>query len=366
MDNRNKAILKLAKFQDDQAIAAIQKALNRNPTRIAAAVALSALHREEGRPVLTQVVKTGSQPKRLDLIEFIGMAPSEFGAQLLLGLLEDNNLNIKVAAITALGKTRTLAAAPQLQKLLTDTNLRIRQAAFTSLSQLDKPATINAILVQAKQPGHELSAQMFKILGDLHAREALPLLSEQLAQREQAYRKWRNIRDEVRDDFTEDQLDDWKKRLEANPPKSYLNFQLGYTLARIDPEGWGVKLLAHDLAKVREGAWMGLGKEGTVTLLQRIYRDWLKTDDPLFRHAAYRAMDHILMHLESFGTAEDIQQLKQFYTGIQKEMQAIAEQNQQSNPKPYDPRDSVATRVEWTISQWEFLVQPQLQAKKEN
>ena len=121
---------------------------------------------------------------------------------------------------------------------------------------------------------------MLKILGDLHAREALPLLSEQLVQQEQAYTKWRSIRDEVRDDFTVDQLDDWKKRLEANPHKSYLNFQLGYTLARIDPEGWGIKLLAHDLAKVREGAWMGLGKEGTVTLLQRIYRDWLKTDDP--------------------------------------------------------------------------------------
>jgi hypothetical protein len=47
-------------------------------------------------------------------------------------------------------------------------------------------------------------------------------------------------------------------------------------------------------------------------------------------------------------------------------MQTIFEQNLKSNPKLYDPRDSVATRVEWTISQWEFLVQPQLQAKKEN
>jgi len=79
------------------------------------------------------------------------------------------------------------------------------------------------------------------------------------------------------------------------------SFILAYAIAHIDAQGQSVALLAHDLANVRQGAWMGLGSVGTVALVKMLDEKRMQSDAPLFREAAYRAIDVMLTSIESRG-----------------------------------------------------------------
>ena len=92
-----------------------------------------------------------------------------------------------------------------------------------------------------------------------------------------------------------------------------MTFELAYTIARIDPNPSGLRLLDHDLADVRQGAWQGLGRVGSVDLIEEL-RQKLNTDNrswfqklwgrehPFFRQATYQAIDQILLRLEAEGS----------------------------------------------------------------
>ena len=82
---------------------------------------------------------------------------------------------------------------------------------------------------------------------------------------------------------------------------------------------------------------MGLGTVGTVALVERLQQQRIDNAYPIFRHAAYRAIDHILMNLEINGKPEDLEKLRTFY-------RAVKDQKDQKG---------VSTRVEWTIRELE-------------
>ena len=114
-----------------------------------------------------------------------------------------------------------------------------------------------------------------------------------------------------------------------------LEFELAYAISQIDSTGEkGTGLLSHKLSSVREGAWMGLTKIGSVDLLQRLDLMRMKSSNPLFRHAAYRAIDGILIKIEANGGEKELMELEKF----------LPEVNDQ---------EAVLTRVEWTITRLE-------------
>jgi HEAT repeat protein len=248
------------------------------------------------------------------------------------GLLQDKNINLQRAAADALAQIASPESIPILQTVLFDTQapVPVRLNVLKALGNIGTDEAIAVILDALERQDSLLEFKAYQVLGERKAGQALALLSKRLTQVEQQYREWRKVRDTGREDFTEQETEDWTKRLAEAQPTPYRGFTLAYAIAQIDPQASGITLLSHDLAEVRQGAWMGLGKAGDVELLRLLYPKWRDTDDPIFRVAAYRAIDTILVYLESYGDAEVLQELKAFKNQVK-------------------DQDAVATRVEWTL-----------------
>ena len=68
-----------------------------------------------------------------------------------------------------------------------------------------------------------------------------------------------------------------------------------------------------------------------MNLLKRLHAKRLTSKEPLFRHAAYRAIDLLLIRLEGSKNPQDLTDLQDFYEQVKNE-------------------EGVGTRVEWTVS----------------
>ena len=89
----------------------------------------------------------------------------------------------------------------------------------------------------------------------------------------------------------------------------------------------GHRTPGYHLANVRERALMGLGIYHGVSLLEKLY--WLRkeSDKPWFRHAAYRAIDDILLNIEAFGEQIELEQLKSLFKQLQEKEGKNSEQH---------------------------------------
>ena len=167
----------------------------------------------------------------------------------------------------------------------------------------------------------------------MRSKNALPLLKKRLQEQGDRRAKWREIRDE---EVSDEKREAWRKRLDEFKPKQYFEIELGYAISQIDPMGEGIKLLGHDLAAVREGAWLGLGEAATVELIERVYQERKKSRHPHFRYAAYRAIDHMLINIAAVGGQAELEELKKL-------------------PQEIKDAEGVGTRVEWTVFKLEKM-----------
>jgi hypothetical protein len=181
------------------------------------------------------------------------------------------------------------------------------------------------------------------VFGDLQARQALDHLHKRLRQEEARQREWRNKRDAMEaKDATEEQTRQWQDDLNKARSRPYLAFELAYNIARID-QTTGLALLHHDLADFRRGAWVGLGRVGNVELIKQLRQARQHSDAPLFRHAAYRAIDHMLLRLEAEEVdPQELRQLEALYPG---EVGTLCKLVSAPEEK------GICLRVEWTIAQ---------------
>ena len=116
-----------------------------------------------------------------------------------------------------------------------------------------------------------------------------------------------------------------------------MEFSLGYTLSRLSPEEMGGALLSHNLAHVREGAWMGVGQSGEVSLIKKLYALRKTSDEVWFRYAAYRAIDLLLINIEAAGDEAEL-----------REPENALNELRVSEGKTLHP--AVESRIEWTIA----------------
>jgi hypothetical protein len=184
----------------------------------------------------------------------------------------------------------------------------------------------------------------------LQARQALDHLHKRLDEEVVCQHAWRSKRD-----APEQQARREPDNLKCASLKSPLAFELAYTIARIDPNQSGVRLLDHDRSDVRQGGWQGLGKVGSVALIEDL-RQKLKTSNqswfqqlwgstnPFFRHAAYQAIDHMLLRLEAEGDAQDLERLESLASGS---VDALCQ------PKASLEEQGICRRLQWTITQLE-------------
>jgi HEAT repeat protein len=368
--------------------------------RLASAVALLELQPltppdAEIMEFLAEGYADGSQSisNRRELSEMLGEFPSEPGRHILLQLLKDTNLSVRENAIKSLGQSKAQDVLPTLHQYLKDENFRLQKAAAEALAAIASAASIDALAASlnagdnvsiptrleclkalyniAKNPetgndGRErildemvqavkkdeaiLGMRTYKLFGDLQARQALDHLQKRLDEEVVCQHEWRRKRDAPEQQAQREQ--DNLKCARFQPP---LAFELAYTIARIDPNQSGLRLLDHDRADVRQGAWQGLGRVGSVALIDELHRK-LKTSNyswfqnlwgsanPFFRHAAYQAIDHILLRLEAEGDSQDLERLKSLVPGPV---------DAPCQPKESFEEQGICRRVQWTIAQLE-------------
>ncbi len=368
---RQEALLALGKFGDAQILDAVAAVLQ-EPTeerivKLVAAVVLLKFNREDGLPLLKDFVSSNNSYDRKQAAEVLGAFPTQAGNELLLALLKDRNLQVKQSAIRSLSQIQATNALSELYKLLKDpsvntqlaaaeglgqiastdsipvlhtafldtqTAIPVRLATLTALKNIGTDDSIQIILEAVEKDEKIFGLRVYNLLGELGEkarRQALPQLSDRLAQLEDKYRDWRRIRDAERPDFSKEETEKWAKQLKAAEPQRYWAFPLAQAIARIDPNGKGFELLSHDLADVRAGAWTGLSQVGDVKLLEKLHAKRLASKEPLFRHAAYRAIDLLLLRLGGSTHPQDLTDLQDFYEQVKDE-------------------EGVGTRVEWTVS----------------
>jgi HEAT repeat protein len=366
---RRYAVLALGKLSAFDQTDAIKK-LYRNETeeqnvKLAAAAALLSLNDEEGLIFLRENSKNKKNGDRKYIAEILGKAPSKQGTVLLIEMVNNKNRDVRIQAISFLGFSKDKSGLPHLHNLLEDSDYRIRAAAVEALGNITSPEsieflqriatdtqervptrlsaitglgnigteeTVDALLKILENEKETYQFRAITALGNIRSARAIVPLNARLGKERKRKAEWREIRDEDTESYTEEQIRDWRERLEKVKPRTYLEFELSYAISRIAPETQGTKLLSHDLAAVREGAWTGLGKAGTVSLIQKLHTERKKSGKPWFCHAAYRAIDHILINIQAFGGKKELEQLETLFPKMS-EKQSLG----------------VHTRVEWTI-----------------
>jgi HEAT repeat protein len=381
-DVRKNAVISLGKLSAREKSGAIKNLYtnkNEKPdVRIAAAATLLKWGDETGLEYLKAISKQDNINKRIDLAVSLGEAPSKQGAFILLAMLVDENIRVKGKVISSLGKTKDKSSLSYLHNLIQKPNTKIREAVVEALSEIATPESIEPLRKVAENTGERMSTRIKAIIGlsKIQHQDAFQALMElldnensavqyktimaigknppsptipshlqnqlitrlkdKLKRLEERKAKWRKIRDENTDSYKEEKMKDWNKRLKEVEPNEPLEFELAFTLSRIDPENEGIELLGHHLANVREGAWMGLGKSRDVALIEELYWKRKQSDIPWFIHAAYRAIDHILINIDAFGGEEELNRLETLYKNL-------------SEKEGKDFHEGVQTRMEWTI-----------------
>jgi HEAT repeat protein len=366
--------------------------------RLAAAVALLELQPLNSPDAaimqfLEEVYADSSQSisNRRELSEMLGEFPSESGRAILLQLLEDTNLSVREKAIKSLGQSKAQDILPTLHRYLEDENFRLQKAAAEALAAIASTASIDALVASlnasdkvsiptrlaclkalyniVKNPeishnGREriidemlqavkkdeaiLGIRTYNLLGDLQAPQALDHLKERLDKDVASQHEWRRKRD-----APEEQVQQELDKLETAKLQPHLAFELAYNIARIDPDKSGLSLLGHELADIRQGAWQGLGRVGSVALIEALRQQsktskqsWFqplrRSANPFFRQAAYQAIDHILLRLEAEGDSQDLERLKSLVPG-QVEAPCPKEESLEGQ--------GICRRVKWTIAQ---------------
>jgi HEAT repeat protein len=370
---QKEALLALAKLGSEALIAPAQ-ALLQEPkqnaaVKLAAAIALLKFGHEEGLSWLQSQI-TDPDSYKIGIAATLGELPTPRSVELLKPLLANQNWPVKQAAIQALGQLRAQEAQNELIGLLQsaeDADTRISlidalgqigsDAALEALARIigDKQATMNVRLAALKAAGAVKNAKALEILqqaarqdetslglcayrllgeqGEKQGAAALPLLWARFKQIEEAYSAWRELRDAEPPATEAEAYKNWLDALKQKEPEAHWVFPLAQAIARTDPYDKGMELLAHGLADARQGAWTGMSQRADGALVQALRQARERSSEPLFRHAAYRALDASLLRLEVTASPnKDLESLQQLYQTAQ----AV---------------EGVGARLAWTIEQ---------------
>jgi len=198
--------------------------------------------------------------------------------------------------------------------------------ALKALAKLgtDKAAELILDMLQPemlKQESDSFILTAFTALGDIRRSVALDFLHKQLAALTERKRMWREQRDtdmpkstRTKDCVASKIVNDEKNRWS----QSQWETDLGYAITQIDPESSGIALLKHELAEVRKGAWLAIGKIANVNIINELVklRRESEPEQAHFRHAAYRAIDNALITIEMQGNAQDLRHLKELFKTV--------------------------------------------------
>lgn len=233
-----------------------------------------------------------------------------------------------------------------------------RLQALTTLVKKHQQTAIPDLLRLLKTDEAFYGRKIWRMLGELKAPEAKDLLETRIEEIRQGYANWRDIRDDepqVAEEETKEQNPEWKQwkeKLDASKPAYAAHY--AHALARIDPQT-GIKLLEHEIADIRKGAWYGLASLADFNLVKQLTALRLRShDQPLLRHATYRAIDLSLAAIQYNNKPEDLQALEAWHP-------TLKQQEMQQEAVKTEDELSITPRVDWTL----HLISYNLKAKAE-
>ena len=273
----------------------------------------------------------------------LGEASGGAGHELLVTLLADDDYRVRLQALKSLARTKGELPREDAERLLADPNLEIQETVSQLLGEKTPPHSIHLLRAALRRPSIPVSVQLvhldtlhkigtpaavraiveavaanektlglrgYGLLGDLKAEEALETLRSRLGDLEAEYHRWREERDLRRARARQEDEEPRTPERQESRPNPYVTYELGLAITRIGGREVGIELLSHPLADIRGGAALGLGMEGTAALVKELAGLRATTRAPLLRHAAYRAMDYSLLHLELTGGDEELRDLR--------------------------------------------------------
>jgi HEAT repeat protein len=301
-------------------------------TRTAAAVLLKAAE-IEALFYLERILKTGNTEELTCMAGIIGETQSKKCIPLLENMLKHKAAAIREAAVEALAQIASPDTIDILYKKALDTGERkqIRLKAVAALGQVNHVETLSRLMELFKrdkgndEDEENISFKALAAIGRMKSIQSPPqglkkLLLKKLESLEEEKAYWRRIRGKGSNDYDNE----------------HLEFQLAYVISRLDKEK-GCELLSNDLANVRHGASMALGRSEDAELVTELYRIINDNNRPWIRNSAYRALDMMLTNIEDTGGQKELTELDGF---LKKYLNKTGDKN---------IRQAVKTRTEWTI-----------------
>ncbi|SDZ75543.1 HEAT repeat [Thiothrix caldifontis] len=356
-DARNSAATELGLLQVKDAIPALLDLLKDENSNVrgSAATALGRLQAKDAIPALLRLLKDKDSYVRDSTAEALTqlgkhpMMPSLFAV-----MSENFEASSRIASDELLDFLlhRLKNGDSEVRRSAVITALRMERG--NNLNEVQKRLLLKTLLLVDQQTRDEAAKQLAdedKQESEEKARqlpinqpglEEKPLTLDELKTKldrfDQAYADWRKRRDAEPAATAPKATDSEADKLADPAPFTY---EYAYAIANMD-EAEGIKLLGHNLAKVREAAARGLANSDFlgVPLLQKLEQEWLATDNPITRQGLFHAIDIALLAMEGIGADKELDALKAYEPTLTNERSTA----------------SIKPRVEWTRIQLQWRV----------
>lgn len=362
---------KLVKWQEEKLKKATQQIdSGYDNKKIAAAQTLGHIYTQQAAELLSRLINNSNPAVTSSAIYSIGNIaayhPEWFQEQKdrLLALTNHSHLELRVAALTALGRfisfrgDKKAADFPELDQKI-HTVLRniiaspqqkncFRVTAIDALGKTNRHACAEDLYTlmteQLTHPEDDALRSLCMLwLGRMKYKPAQAYIENELRKLEEAKAAWRMQRDQKResDDESADTGDETEKvDMKEDAYWEHHEYRLATALTRIAPETTGIDLLRHPLYHVRQGAVYALGAKPTATRIAKIINAHQKFDPAdlpsPFPYAAFQAIDLALWNLEYTGKQDDLPRLKDILANL-KPCQVPGQEG------------AIKERLEWTI-----------------
>ncbi|WP_417912862.1 HEAT repeat domain-containing protein [Candidatus Electronema sp. TJ] len=323
--------------------------------RTEAAQLLCAIATKQAAALLVQLINDPNREVAQEAIRQTGLLaelhPEWIKPEPLLALLNQPNVNLRRAAIKALGQLvsfqgekkptdlpdveqkvhavlRTLVSAEQK-------DFAARKAALDALGAAGRYGDELLAFLNTLEKGKDdsLRYRCLHWLGRMKYAAAKEYVENELKALEQEKAAWREERLKTEQNELKQQDKSW--------PNEHWEYMLGNALASIAPEKRGIALLGHPLHYVRQGAVRALAGKANADLIGKIIQAHQEFDpDDLpspFPYTAFQAIDLALWNLEYTGKQEDVKTLQDILKKLP----------EKSNIPGQD--GAIKERLEWTI-----------------
>jgi HEAT repeat protein len=269
------------------------------------------------KTLLSSCLRDRNQEVRTSGAEAVGKGRFTELARSLDGLLSDEYLSVRAAALEALVRLGPEEGFAPVEQLMGDpqASLPQRVAAIKALARWSLgPEALargwNALRRAFQDEESTLGFTAYVTIGRMAAHHPVPeevkqALRQRLDDHRARYATYLRVRDANREATDEATRDKRRKELEALAPPVGLTYEIAFALCRTSRDLVEHSFLEDDLQEVRDAAVTYVVLQGDIPLLERIDRLRAAAADNFLTASDYAAIDLRLQAFETIGTESD-------------------------------------------------------------